>query len=102
MPASTIAIARNHRSVGGTPLEGRTHRPIFRGFAAESAVELADSIPELADSTTDFVIVHRLSIFNMFDIQNPLESADYWSQLTAIWHSGYGYVYSDVYAKSWI
>ena len=33
-------------------LKAHTHRPILRGFAAESAVEAANSIPELADSTT--------------------------------------------------
>ena len=56
-----------------------THRPILRGFIADSAVESADSIPESADSTTDFTnftIVGRLSISNMFVILNPLESAD--------------------------
>ena len=38
-------------------LKARTYRPIFRGLAAESAVEAADSIPESADYTTDSVIV---------------------------------------------
>ena len=57
-------------------MKARTHRPIFRGFAAESAVESADSGIESADSTTDSVIVGRLSISNMFNILNPLESAD--------------------------
>ena len=75
---------------GQKPLKARTHRPIFSGFAAESAVESADSIPELADSTTDSVRVGRLSMFNMFNIRNPLESADYWSRLTGNWPSGYG------------
>ena len=46
---------REHPGVGR--LKARTHRPIFRGFVAESAVESADSIPESADSTTDCVIV---------------------------------------------
>ena len=46
------------------------------GFEAESVVESADSIPESADSTTDFTIVGRLSISNMFNILKPLESAD--------------------------
>ena len=54
----------------------RTRRPILRGFEAESAVESSDSIPELADSTTDFTIVGRLSISNMFNILKPLESAN--------------------------
>ena len=50
-------------------LKARTHRLILRGFVAESAVESADSIPESADSTTDFTIVGRLSISNMFPHQ---------------------------------
>ena len=45
-----------------------THRPIFRGVS-----ESADSIPELADYTTDSVIVGRLPLSNMFNIFNPLE-----------------------------
>ena len=57
-------------------LKARTHRPILRGFEAESAVESADFIPESADSTTDFTLVGRLSISNMFNILKPLESAD--------------------------
>ena len=40
--------------------------PILRGFVAESA----DSIPESADSTTDFTIVGLLSISNMFNIRH--------------------------------
>ena len=61
-------------------LKARTHRPILRGFAAESATESAtesaDYTPELADYTTNSVIVGRLSVSNMFNILNPLESAD--------------------------
>ena len=53
-----------------------THRPIFRGFAAESVVESASSIPESADCTNDSVIVGRLPLSNMFDILNLLESAN--------------------------
>ena len=53
-----------------------THRPIFRGLAAESVVESADSIPESADYIANSVIVGRLSLSNMFNILNPLESAD--------------------------
>ena len=72
-------------------LEARTHRPIFRGFSAESVVELADSIQELADDNINFVIVSRLPLSNMFNILNPLESAEgnrltiavsRWSQLS--------------------
>ena len=58
-------------------LKAHTHRPIFRGIIAESAVESADSIPESADSTTDFTIVGRLSISNMFNISTPTQSADF-------------------------
>ena len=57
-------------------LKAHTHRPIFRGFVVESAVELADSIPALAVYTTDSVIVGRLPLSNMFNILNLLELAD--------------------------
>ena len=64
-------------------VKAHTQRPIFRGFVVESAIESADSIPELANSipeladyTTDSVIVGRLPLSNMFNILNPLESAD--------------------------
>ena len=50
--------------------------PILKGFLAESAVESADSIPESADYITDSVRVGRLPQSNMFNILNPLESAD--------------------------
>ena len=56
-------------------VKGHTHRPIFRGLAAGSAVKSAGSRIELADSTADSVIVGRLSLLNMFNILNPLESA---------------------------
>ena len=49
--------------------KARTHRPIFRGFSAESVVELADS-------PTDSVEVGRLFILNMFNILKPPESAN--------------------------
>ena len=72
------------------PFEAHTHRPIFRGFLAESAVESSDSIPESADYTTDSVIVGRLPLSNMFTILNPLESADR-NQLTiAVGHREIG------------
>ena len=79
----------------GHTLKARTHRPILRGFEAESAVGSADSIPESADFTTDFTIVGRLSISNMFNILKPLvigrrESADYCSRPMANGPSGYG------------
>ena len=45
------------QSIPSVPLNARTHRPIFRGFAAESAVESADSISESAIFTTDFTKV---------------------------------------------
>ena len=67
-----------------------THRPIVRGLGAESAVELANSIPESDDYTTDSVILGRLSLSNMFNILNPMESAAYWSQPMVNWPSGYG------------
>ena len=76
-------------------LKAHTHRPILNGFAVESAVESADSIPESADSTTDFTVVGRLSLSNMFDmlLLQPVgrqESADFCRQPTANWSSGYG------------
>ena len=58
-------------------LKAHTHRPISRGIIAESAVESADSISESADSTTDFTILGRLSISNMFIISTPTQSTDY-------------------------
>ena len=42
-------------------------RSIFRGFVAESVLESADSSPESAVSTTDSMLVGRLSV-NMFNI----------------------------------
>ena len=67
-----------HRLIMSTLIKACTYRPIFRGLAAESAVESADSIPESADSTTDFVIVGRLPVLNMFNISTLtlLPSAD--------------------------
>ena len=58
-------------------------------------VELADSIPELADYTTDSVIVGRLPLSNMFDILNPLKSSDR-SRPRANWPSGYGPLLLDI------
>ena len=55
------------------PFEAHIHRPIFRGFVAESAVDSFDSIPESADYTTDSVIVGRLPLSYIFTILNPLE-----------------------------
>ena len=43
--------------------------PTFAGLALESALELANS-------TTDFVMVGRLPISNMFNIPTPIQSAD--------------------------
>ena len=67
-----------------------THRPIFRGLAAESAVESANSIPESADSTADFVIVIRLPVLNMFNISTPIQSADFSRSTIAVggWQIG--------------
>ena len=62
-------------------VKARTHRPIFRGLAAESTVKSANSIPQSTDSTTHFVIVGRLPVLNMFNISTPIQSADS-SQLT--------------------
>ena len=53
-----------------------THTPICGESAVESAVELSDSSPELADYTTDFVIVSRLPVSNMCNIFTLIQSAD--------------------------
>ena len=68
MPMSHVTVSFEPMSLS---LKARTHRLIFTGSKAESVVELADS-----DSTTDSVIVGRLSVLNMFNILNPLKSAD--------------------------
>ena len=73
--ASEISIYLQHVSAAGT-LKAHTHRPIFRGFLAELAVESADSIPESADYTTDSEIVGRLPLSNVSNIYNPLELTD--------------------------
>ena len=56
----------------------------------ESPVDLesSDSIPELADYTTESLIVSRLPLSNMFNILSHLEF--YWSRSMADWQSGYG------------
>ena len=41
---------------------------ILTPIQQKSALELANSSPESADSTTDFVIVGRLPVLNMFNI----------------------------------
>ena len=38
----------------------------------ESEVKSPDSITESADSTTDSIIIDRLSVSNMFNILNPV------------------------------
>ena len=57
-------------------LKARTHTPILGGLALELALELADYNAESSDSTTGFTVVGRLSISNMFNILNQLESAN--------------------------
>ena len=42
----------------------------------QSAVETADSITQLANFNTDSVIISPLSLSSMFNILNPMESAD--------------------------
>ena len=72
-------------------MKARTHRPIFTESAEESAIESADFTAESADFTADSVIiVGRLALSNMFNILNPLESADSSSRLTGNCSSGYG------------
>ena len=56
---------------------------ILARFSQESAIELADSITKLANSTTDSLIIGRPSVLNMFNILNPPELA-YSSRLTPI------------------
>ena len=69
-------LAWEHYHKWLSTFKAHTHRPILRGIIAESAVESADSIPESVDSTTDFTIVGRLSISNMFNIFTPTQLAD--------------------------
>ena len=57
-------------------LKARTHTPTLGGSALELALELADYNAESSNSTTGFTIVGPLSISNMFNILNQLESAD--------------------------
>ena len=57
-------------------LQAHTCTQTFAGLALESALELADSSPDLANSTNNFVIVGRLPISNMFNISTPIQSAD--------------------------
>ena len=47
-------------------LKAHTHTPTFAG----SLLESANSSPESADSTTDFMTVGRLPVLNMFNIQS--------------------------------
>ena len=56
-------------------LKARTHTAILARLGPESVVKLADSSTESADSATDSVIVGRLPLSNMFNL-NALESAD--------------------------
>ena len=77
-----------------TQIKARTHTLTLGGSAFKSVVESANYKAESADSTTDFAIISRLFISNMFNILNPLEladlpSTDYWSRPTANQPSGY-------------
>ena len=62
--------------ISNDSFKAHTHRPIFRGFVAESVVESADSITESADYNIDSIIVGRLPLSNMFNILIPLELAN--------------------------
>ena len=66
---SAILHAPHFRRV----VKARTHKPTFAGLALESVLEPSDSSPELGDSTTDFLIVDRLPVSNMFDIYTPIQ-----------------------------
>ena len=67
----TYSVASNKRL-----RKACTHTPTFGESGIESAVELAYSSLELADSTTDFVIVGRLPVSNMSNISTPIQFAD--------------------------
>ena len=41
-------------------------------YPHESALQSADSSPESADSTTDFVIVGQLPVLNMLNFSRPI------------------------------
>ena len=55
----------------------------------EFALESANSSPESADFTTDFMAVSRLPM-NMFNNSALIQSADYCRRPTANWSSWYG------------
>ena len=57
-------------------VKAHNHMLIWARSGLESTVESADSNTQLADSTTDSVIIGPLSLLNMFDILNPLELAN--------------------------
>ena len=71
-------------------VKARTQTPTFAGSALESALESADSSPESADSTNDFMRVGRLPVLNMFNIYTPIQSDNYCHRPTANRSSGYG------------
>ena len=54
----------------------KTYTPILARLGPESVVKSVDSSTEAADSATDSVIVGRLSVSNIFNILNALESAN--------------------------
>ena len=56
----------------GAGVKAHTNTPILARLGLESA----DSVVESADCITDSVIVRRFSLLNMFNIMNPLVSAD--------------------------
>ena len=57
-------------------VKARTHKPTFAVSVLESVLESAESSPESVDSTTDFVIVGRLPVLNMFNISTPIQTAN--------------------------
>ena len=57
-------------------IKARTHRPILTGSAVKSAEKSADSTTESADSYTDSGIIGGLSLLNMVNILEPMESDD--------------------------
>ena len=57
-------------------LKTHTHTPICRGLVLESAIKSADSNAKLADSSTNFVIVGRPPILNIFNILLSIQLAN--------------------------
>ena len=75
-------INNNPTPLGPYPRKAHTHKPIFTESAVESAVEAANSTEESVNSTTEFAIVCREPILNMFNM--PTAHIKYYYEPTGI------------------